>query len=287
VLRPRQLLGLLAPRPALRPGTTIPRLETEQSPAVAAPWRIARLRRLLGLEGDTSPWLPLTFPHIAAFAAQLGHLADPRLPWSPLGLVHLRNEIVQRRPIAVAEPLRLRSWIEGHRDTAQGAEFDMQTAAFAGDELVWSSTSTMLARLRSGPKTKTVDARSATGPAEASGVRDEIWRLTPSLARAYALVSGDLNPIHLSWLTARLLGFPAPLMHGMWTIGRIAASHPALALGPLTLTVHFKLPILLPAEVVYRRWPGPAGGLALRVLDKGATKPHLIGTIRPSVDLDR
>ena len=35
----------------------------------------------------------------------------------------------------------------------------------------------------------------------------------------YAKVSGDWNPIHLPYV-ARLFGMKAPIVHGMWSLGR-------------------------------------------------------------------
>ncbi|MGL5406974.1 MAG: MaoC/PaaZ C-terminal domain-containing protein [Propionibacteriaceae bacterium] len=40
-----------------------------------------------------------------------------------------------------------------------------------------------------------------------------------SMIRAYAEVSGDLNPIHLEDAAARKLGLPEVVAHGMWTMG--------------------------------------------------------------------
>lgn len=39
--------------------------------------------------------------------------------------------------------------------------------------------------------------------------------------RAYASVSGDYNPIHLSGFMAKLFGFKAPIVHGMDMAGRL------------------------------------------------------------------
>ena len=44
-----------------------------------------------------------------------------------------------------------------------------------------------------------------------------VWKLPGDLGRKYAAVSGDHNPIHLYPLTAKALGFPRQIAHGMWT----------------------------------------------------------------------
>jgi acyl dehydratase len=62
-------------------------------------------------------------------------------------------------------------------------------------------------------------------------------------------VSGDVNPIHLHPLTAKAMGFPRAIAHGMWSAARTLA-----VLGPRTThasTSHvwFARPVLLPSTV--------------------------------------
>lgn len=45
----------------------------------------------------------------------------------------------------------------------------------------------------------------------------------PNDAAAYALASGDMNPIHLNRHLAVVAGFSDPIMHGMWTSSALAA----------------------------------------------------------------
>ena len=60
-------------------------------------------------------------------------------------------------------------------------------------------------------------ARPADAPASAE------WKLGGDLGRRYAGVSGDRNPIHMHSLTAKPLGFPGAIAHGMWTKARALA----------------------------------------------------------------
>ena len=74
------------------------------------------------------------------------------------------------------------------------------------------------------------------------------WRLPEGLGRAYAGVSGDVNPIHLHALSAKAMGFPRAIAHGMWTAARTLA-----ALGALDRAVEppvwFAKPVFLPSTV--------------------------------------
>src|SRR5205085_2439229 len=75
------------------------------------------------------------------------------------------------------------------------------------------------------------------------------WRLPGDLGRRYGSVSGDLNPIHMHSLSARLFGFPSAIAHGMWTKARcLAALAPQLP-ERFTVQAAFRKPILLPGKV--------------------------------------
>ena len=78
-------------------------------------------------------------------------------------------------------------------------------------------------------------------------------------------------------LTAKALGFPRAIAHGMWTKARcLAQLEPALP-DAFTVEVAFKRPILLPSKVEFtsgRR----RRGFGVRSARDG--EPHLAGSIR-------
>ena len=80
-----------------------------------------------------------------------------------------------------------------------------------------------------------------------------LWRLGEGTGRAYASVSGDWNPIHVHALTARPLGFPTAIAHGMYSYARVLASlGPKLPASGLTSSVWFRKPVRLPSTVRLR-----------------------------------
>ena len=80
-------------------------------------------------------------------------------------------------------------------------------------------------------------------------------------------------------LTAKPLGFPAAIAHGMWTKARcLAALEPRLP-DAFTAAVAFRRPILLPGRVEFSS--RPAGeGTEFAVRDAKKHTPHLKGSIR-------
>jgi acyl dehydratase len=217
--------------------------------------------------------LPATYPHMLAFPLQLSLMTDQSFPFPALGLVHIANRIVQHRSVLTSEELQIRVWATDMRPHPRGTQFELRSEARAEDQLVWEESSTILKR--------------GGGSGDGSGKRDPgsepeqlpvtaTWRLPGDLGRRYASVSGDMNPIHIHPLSARLFGFPTAIVHGMWTKARcLAALDPHLPDG-FTVEVQFKKPILLPATVEFAEQEQP-GGIRFGVHGAGKRTPHLDG----------
>ena len=101
----------------------------------------------------------------------------------------------------------------------------------------------------------------------------------------YAGVSGDLNPIHVHPLSARLFGFPSAIAHGMWTKARCLAALGSELPPAYTVEVAFRKPIRLPATVQFAEADGrgpAAGTIAFGVRDAKRGTPHLDGRVTAS-----
>ncbi|MDX1801454.1 MAG: hypothetical protein R3303_11030, partial [Marinobacter sp.] len=87
--------------------------------------RLDRYRSVCGFANRTT--VPATWIHILAFPLHLKLLTDPQFPLPLLGLVHLRNEMTQWRPIGMGECLDLQVALAGQTATDKGLEFDLVT----------------------------------------------------------------------------------------------------------------------------------------------------------------
>jgi acyl dehydratase len=282
----------MIPRASLLPfvpggGGAVPDLELELANVRSDRERVAAYARVCGFAASTK--LPPTYPHVLAFPMHMAAMADGRFPFGAVGLVHIQNRILQRRPIAVEEPLDLRvrvTPLEAHR---RGRTFTLVTEARAGGQVVWESVSTMLRRggghdaalAGSSGSTRGADAAAAgdaTSGAGEGGAVIDTWTLDGGLGRRYAAVSGDRNPIHMHALTARLFGFPGAIAHGMWTKARALAAIESRLPEFLGVEVQFRKPIVLPARVELTSLDGEAG-IELAVRDATHHTPHLDGRV--------
>ncbi len=195
--------------------------------------------------------LPLTYPHLLAFPLQMALMSERDFPLGLTGAVHLENAITGTRPVAVDETFDLAVWAENLRPHRRGQQADLVSEATVDGEVVWRGVSTYLSK-----GTEHTDAAPSEPPSleplqdVATGPR---WRLGEGTGRRYARVSGDWNPLHLHALTARPLGFPTAIAHGMYTYARVvAALGPALADSGVTSRVWFRKPVRLPSTVRLR-----------------------------------
>jgi acyl dehydratase len=269
-------------------GKEIPDLELSLVGVRAEAEKVAAYARVCGFTLRDS--LPPTYPHILAFPLHMAVMADGSFPFGAVGLVHIENGIVQHRPIGLVEELSLRVRPTKLPPHPRGRSCALVTEARAGSETVWESTSTFLrrggggdAKPERGSDGEEGNARSAMSSADASelvGASGE-WRLPGDLGRRYGAVSGDRNPIHMHSLTAKPLGFPGAIAHGMWTKARCLAALESRLPDNFSVDVRFRKPIVLPARVEFASTP-EGEEIAFTVRDAKRQTPHLDGLLRPS-----
>lgn len=235
--------------------------------------RLTAYDRVCGF--SLSDTLPPTYIHILAFPLHLSIMSDRSFPFRAMGLVHIGNEITQHRPIDAREMLSLRVAPTAVEPHPRGQRFSLRTQARVGEEAVWDEVSTILKR-----------GGGSGGSSGRSGASDEdelpataTWKLRGDLGRRYASVSGDVNPIHMHGLSAKLFGFQSAIAHGMWTKARCLAALEGRLPDAFSVGVSFRRPIVLPATVAFGE-ASSDGGLRFGVRDERRRTPHLDGSVK-------
>jgi hypothetical protein len=271
-------------------GKEIPEIELTLPRVRAGADQVAAYARTCGfaLRDHLAP----TYPHVLAFPLHMAVMAEGSFPFGAVGLVHVENRIVQHRRIGLDEDLTIKVKPTKLQPHSKGRTFGLQTKVKAGNRIVWESTSTMLRRGSSTseapakgdnselhqllhPADREVDAvRSGEAGASAE------WRLGGDLGRRYAAVSGDRNPIHMHAWTAKPLGFPRAIAHGMWTKARCLAAIESRLPDAFQVDVRFRKPILLPGRVEFAS-ASQGDEIAFAVRDAKRGTPHLDGRVVP------
>ncbi|MFC7465933.1 MaoC/PaaZ C-terminal domain-containing protein [Brachybacterium sp. GCM10030252] len=194
--------------------------------------------------------------HVLAFPVSLALMARRDFPFALLGLVHLRNQVLQHRPVRVGELVDVECRVRDLRPHRKGRTFEAVSTILGQDgEIIATDVSTYLAkgdgaadgdRDQGGGSSGEPTARRDFEPPRPTGR----WRLPADTGRRYAAVSGDVNPIHLSALSARAFGFPRAIAHGMYTASRAFTESRMDLSRPLRWDVSFDAPVTLPGTVL-------------------------------------
>jgi acyl dehydratase len=241
------------------------------------PAELAAYSRVCGFGlGNT---LPVTYPHVLAFPLQLVLMSDRAFPLALPGFVHVRNRIEQLRLIGADEPLDLEVWAERFAKHRAGATVDLHASVRAGGEEVWRERSTYLSRGATAPEgAPESDAAVSVVDLERPAAT---WRIPDDAGRRYAKVSGDVNPIHLSGLTAKAFGFKRAIAHGMWVKARALAALSGRLPDAVTADVGFRKPLFLPSTVTLSTAEA-GGGWDFAVRNAASGTEHMVGTARPA-----
>ena len=224
--------------------------------------------------------LPATYLHVLVFPLQVALMVDRRFPLALASLAHVRNRIVQHRPVDAAELLNLRASARALRPHAKGAQVELLGEVRVGSELVWEGFSTYLSRGASVPG-EIAPEEAVTADLGTDAPAKAVWEVPGDMGRRYAAVSGDVNPLHLSSLAAKAFGHPRALVHGMWTKAHALAAMEARIPEKYAVDVALSQPLLLPSVANFFATQRDHGwDFAVRP----ATEPgdHLRGTIRPT-----
>jgi hypothetical protein len=252
---PRLVLRVLSKRPRPLPATAPgPLLSAFTLPGIDAA-HLARYCTALGFDACAGNGaVPLTYWYLPVQRAHMATMLSDDFPYRLAGMVHVENELVAHGVAPRNAPIVLATRIDILPPTDSGAVYcALATEGSANGVRIFTCTSKYLAvrGRRSGT------ARPARPPAGQGSVIDS-WTLTPSSGRDYARVSGDWNPIHLTRWSARLMGLPAPIIHGMHSVARTCAALETAAARPVSaISVRFTAPVTLGSTAVLRTGSEP------------------------------
>ena len=187
---------------------------------------------------------------VRGLSLQLRLLSHGKSPFKLLGLVHLQNrveEYVECRTDIPCELVARFGTVYQHR---RGLAVEVTVTGNQRGQRVYSATGTYLMQTSLKPGPLPAYESAIAGPGESSPETAELV-FSAAMVRRYAKVSGDVNPIHLSTLTARLFGFKRAIVHGMYS-GATAVSEldKQQALNGKAVQLAFKRPMFVPAKAV-------------------------------------
>lgn len=260
---------------AAGPDTAVPAASARITGHRVSESKLAAYRRVVG----STAVVPIGFPQLLATALHLQLISDLSFPVRALGLVHPGFQVSVLAEVPADQPWDVRAWIAGQRAVRSGLEFDLCAELTVAGQPRWRSTAVTLARSAAAAGTQDSAAPRVDLPPDWS---DEADIAVPSdIGRRFGVLSGDINLIHLHPLGARLFGFEAPIAHGWWLLGRIAAQLGRDDAVPgRVVDIAFRRPVPLPSAPRLRSAPRPgADGAVFALYLPGTDRPVVAGQI--------
>ncbi len=235
---------------------------------------LAKYRAVCGFTPQQG--VPLIYPQLLTFPLMMQFMASRYCPWPAMGTVHLSNRIEQREALHAGDVLRVEMTTGGLFAHDKGQVYTLELRILRADKPVWQATQGLL---RVGVKAPAGKAWASSPGGDAALSRQADFEAPADIGRRYGRISGDMNPIHLSAISARPLGFKRAIAHGMWTKARaLAALLPQRPVAAATVAVEFKTPLLLPATASL--WVArQQRDTQFEVRDNMGQKPHLRGQL--------
>jgi hypothetical protein len=251
--------------PPMGPGLVLRVLSKRPRPVAAggpAPLRsefvlagvdLAHVARYAAALGFAPGAVPLTWWYLPVQRAHMATLLSDAFPYRLAGIVHVENELVAHAAAAPGAPIHIATRIDILPPTSAGAVYcTLETVGSSNGEPIFTCTSKYLAvrgqGAGKGGRDIAAGKRPAVKPPAQPGVPIDSWTLGPASGRAYARLSGDWNPIHLARWSARLMGLPAPIIHGMQSLAKTcAALENAAGRRVARISVRFTAPVPLGA----------------------------------------
>jgi len=245
----------------------------------ADPQHVEQFAKECGFKKNTQV-LPLPYPHVLAAPLHYALLNHKAFPVKLLGLVHVANSITQHREIGLQEIMDIHCFIQDFDDTPKGQVFHLQTEISVDGELVWEETCSFIARKKT-KKNKSPKNKNGSADESVANTKTTSWEIPANMGRRFAKVSGDVNPIHLSDLSAKMFGFKKAIIHGVWSMSRTMSELEAYATqtdSALRFKVNFKLPVFIPCWVSLQISES-GNGLQFDLKDSAGEKPHMSGSL--------
>jgi acyl dehydratase len=190
-----------------------------------------QIQRYAAASGDGNPRyapgpgqaVPPVFPAVLARPLLTMVAGDPELGVdNPLMIVHGEHEFVYHRPLPIGGPVVLMPTLDRVEDKGRSAVFVVRVAALGTDRKpLVEQYATVFVRGGGSGMTSGAPSR-AEPPPKGEPVAIFIKEVGFGMPARYAEASGDDNPVHLDDVTARAVGLPGVINHGLGTLSLVA-----------------------------------------------------------------
>lgn len=272
---------VVVPRKGFKPDQGLPDIQAHWSGAHVDSKALNNY--LLALDIQPSKYLPVMYPHVLANGMHMHMLAHNAFPFSAMGVLHLKNRVIQHKPIPVNAIMDIHTYMGDVRLIEKGMEFDLITDVMVDNEKVWEENSTYFAAGRFGGNERPSETSSFELESLQTVETIKPWNVPKNRGRVYAKLTGDHNPIHTSKIAAKLFGLKRDIAHGTGLLAQAIEHAKVMERDihrPWQVDVVFKGPVYLGSDVQLKAEPNSDSG-RFDLYSEQNPKPNFCVSITP------
>lgn len=220
---------------------------------------------------------PLVYLYVLAQRAQIKVMLDHEFTLPIPGMIHVENLLTQSLEYNRDKPFHIRATMKVPYKE-EGSLIPISEIHFMQEEKkVAYCKSTYLAKRKSAKKSP---KKEKIIPEIASLLHQDSLKLDVSLARKYAAISGDKNPIHTSSLLAKVFGLKDAIMHGWYSVCLAEKQFEKFSSERIKeIAVNFISPISLPSSSTFKFGKDKADSISFQVKSDQEEKVLLCGNL--------
>ena len=221
--------------------------------------------------------VPLTYLYTIAQRAQTALMLDNRFTLPIPGMIHIENRLIKKNDFNPHKnfDITASAFVE-YKESGSLKPVFMIEISQQGKVVANCESTYFIKRKSRKPRGKKQEVK----PLEQSNY-EEVWTFTPKMDKEYADISGDKNPIHTSFIFAKLLGFRKQIMHGWYSVCKVEKFIEENFDRVISeVSVNFSTPVLLPSQTKFMLQQRDDGEFYYEILNSSNTKIHLKGVIK-------
>ncbi len=197
------------------------------------------------------------------------------LPYNVAGVINQGCRLQVHVPIPRGVPLVLKAALLSVEEDETKARLHQRIVTGFGDtaEALTGDVHAVFVKSRE-KRQKTASAPKETG--EGAGPAG-VWEAGPNEGFTYALLTGDINPIHWIGPYAKASGFSGKILHGFATFAKTCETLENAGISVRDFDVRFVKPVPLPSKIEIRTL---ATGGGTRVWAVSPAGVHMAGTLK-------
>lgn len=196
--------------------------------------------------------LPISYMFILSFRYIGQLLVSSKIPSKLMGMIHLTSNFKEVGKHDWLQPTEIEVRINSCEESEKGLIYSLATHFYQLGQPTLVNENQFLAKNTNYRSSKN---KLVISEPNANIIAESLF--SQRLARQYAKVSGDYNPIHINPLLAKVFAMKSSVMHGMYGLHWMLTHQKILTTKPLeeissykTVTVNFNRPCYLPKTVL-------------------------------------